>query len=202
MSELMRKEFDQKAELVLSLSKDCNIGLEMQEQDPQNPYLRRSFVRTFFAYLEGSNHQMKHLTLLLHRELQVDFNDEERALLREETYTLDHQGKATTTQKFPGAIPNLRFTLESFARLSELSFPPDFYDDGNGFEEVKAAIGIRNRLMHPKNLEDLIVTDEEWQTVLNARLWYDMAVLQLFQNSRLRERLHDIEEQRKATGLN
>jgi hypothetical protein len=201
MNGSMLEEFDQKAELVVALSRDCMQGLELQERDPENQYLRRCFVRSFFAYLEGSNHQMKHLTLLFHEKLRVDFSVAEVAMLREEGYEVDHQGRATTKRRSPDILANLKLTIKSFARLCQLPVPEDFFSNEEGFDQVQAAVRIRNGLMHPKTIEDLVVDDAKWQTVLDARFWYDLAVLQLFQNAALRERIQRIDEQQRGAAL-
>lgn len=130
---------------------------------------RRSVIRSAFATVEGTVNMIKqvilsdlHLNPGLHSEAEV-------AMLREESYLIDDQGNARNQPKFIPTDANLRFAIKMLCRgtndgLLDLS--------SEGWQAFRSSLKLRNRLLHPKQIIDLNVSDNEVFEFLKAMRWF------------------------------
>lgn len=160
---------------------------------------RRSLVRSFFAFAEGTLSAMKQTILAVHDRYQPllsgrlqakllriaspqfrslekfleDFhlNPDELALLRERQYRLDSSGRPQEQHSFLRIPENLRFTFSLIPRLFRSDATPDV--DSEGWVQFLRAVRIRNRVTHPKAPEDLDISDDEVTCILDAARWFD-----------------------------
>ena len=65
-----------------------------------------------------------------------------------------------------------------FARALAVDYELDV--GGRGWEAFQGAVRIRNRIMHPKHVSDLEITDEELGHVHRAAAWYKESTLLLY----------------------
>ena len=68
-------------------------------------------------------------------------------------------------------VANLRFTVEIFTRL--LGGEPTFDADTEGWRTFRRAVKIRNRVTHPKSVENLELTDADIKCLIAAAHWYE-----------------------------
>ena len=54
---------------------------------------------------------------------------------------------------------------------------------GNGWVRYKKALKIRDRITHPKKIQNLAITDSEFDIVLNAWEWFHKQLNELFKPS-------------------
>jgi hypothetical protein len=136
-------------------------------------FRRRTLIRTLFAVIEGIVFALKHLILEEHRAGIVDVSYAEYAVLAEKTYRLDSRGHLKGSNSYPSLEGNVKFTFAIYARIRGASsgFTIPLGKDAR-WESLRTAIDIRNRLMHPKSTEDLIVSDSEWEAVQAAEDWF------------------------------
>lgn len=130
---------------------------------------RRSVIRSGFATVEGTVNMIKqvilsdlHLNPGLHSEAEV-------AMLREESYLIDNRGNVRTQPKFIPTDANLQFAIKMWCRgtndgLLDLS--------NEGWQAFKSSLKLRNRLLHPKQITDLNVSDNELFEFLKAMRWF------------------------------
>jgi len=142
-----------------------------------NQFNRRTYIRTFFAFLEGFAYAVRratidlmHVNALKHDKLNID----RLFLLREETPTLGHTGKIDLQPQQLPFLPHFAFTLRAFAE--EQDFEPDFFGD-NGWNDLQKAVKIRNRLTHPKKTADCHVSNDDLRTCVNAADWFQKRVM-------------------------
>jgi hypothetical protein len=64
---------------------------------------------------------------------------------------------------------NIVFAFRAYAQAYEIQYKLD--KGGVGWQNFKTAIKVRDRLMHPKRIKDLTVTDDEIEFVMNANMW-------------------------------
>lgn len=150
----------------------CEQGMQHSQSS-----WRRLYVRSTFASIEGLSFFLKQHTLN-NRLIECydsfksgeipDLPLRDLCLLKEETYTLEDNGKPKTSNAKLRTVPNLLFALTSFAESVGSGYK---MEKDKGYTSLKDAILIRDRLTHPKDLAALIVTDEELQTVKNAFDW-------------------------------
>src|SRR5215216_3967343 len=130
---------------------------------------RRSVVRSGFATVEGFIAFIKQ-TILDDLPLNPGlYSEGEVAILRELTYVVDDRGNVKQSPKFISTEANLLFTIKAWCRgISEGRLDLS----GASWQEFKASLKLRHRLVHPKCAEDLIVTEDEFVTFVHAMSWF------------------------------
>jgi len=127
---------------------------------------RRSFVRAVFAAIEALTYVLKQRILQRSIPPLDTFSVAALALLREETYALDNKAQAYARPQFLGTAENWRFTVALFVRDCNTSFVLDVA--GKGWQDLRTAVDIRNRIVHPKSLDEMAIADAEMDIVLSA----------------------------------
>jgi hypothetical protein len=128
---------------------------------------RRAYVRAVFACIEGLTYTAKQTIL---EDFPKSLASAETALIKEETFDLDDKGSPKVRPLFIQLAKNVRFTFSLLARFREV--PVTLKVDGLGWQSFLTAIEIRNRVMHPKCVGDLSITDDELKSVCLAYRWY------------------------------
>jgi hypothetical protein len=123
----------------------------------RSQYTRRTYIRTFFAMIDGLTFQLKQLALERESEGFVIFSASERDQLSEDT-------------KFVRTPENIRLSLDCLARAYGSNFKPAY--GNHRWDSLKRAIGMRHHVTHPKKLEDLEISDADMQTMLDGMKWY------------------------------
>ena len=72
----------------------------------------------------------------------------------------------------------------------DLNFELDFSE--SGWREYKKGIKIRNRIVHPRRILDLSISDEEVDNVLTAYRWFNSNITKLLKaaTSKLKAKNH------------
>lgn len=147
--------------------------LERAEKDliaNEDSYSRRNHIRALFAMVEGSIYILKQTVLVAASSGTGPFSRAELAVLREETFDLKDNGHARTQKKFLKVAANLRFTKrcleKAFGYSLEFNATPTSWDDFTN------AIKIRNRVTHPKGLQDFEVSKEESELARRVGHWF------------------------------
>jgi hypothetical protein len=166
--------------MLTSLVGDVSMCLERLKKEPDNQSERRTFIRTFFAFVEGTVFRMKQLALELHEAYGVDFTEAEVAMLREETYDLRENGEVYTQQKFIPLKSNIKFAFKAYSRIFPI-WPLKL--DERGWEAFRASLEIRNRVTHPKVSANLLISSQDIETLKMAFDWFRDACKDIFQMS-------------------
>jgi hypothetical protein len=114
---------------------------------------------------------------LLVNVLKIKLTNAEIAMLKEETYNLNEKGDVTLSKSKLRSKDNLCFTLKTFARASKASFEIDRKSEEWG--SYIEALRVRDRITHPKNSEDLIISDTELKIVQKTFIWYFACMIAL-----------------------
>jgi hypothetical protein len=133
-------------------------------------YERRSAVRACFAFIEGVMTRTESLCTLI----QVTRGDSPKKksldammsnVIRQipENRTDDNKDK----RKF---VVRLKESLKSLATVAGKTL--DLSTQGNNLLDIGSAVKVRDRLMHPKVAKDLVVSDQEFISVMNSTAWY------------------------------
>jgi hypothetical protein len=141
---------------------------ELHKDD--SSFMRRAYVRATFSSVEGFAFTLKKIALGK-PEL---FTSAELAILREEDYQLTASGDVRVGRRFPRTAENLRFAFAAFMRFhgTASALPKD-----EGWDAFVAAVEVRNRITHPKRVEDLELSDRDVTTVRHAAHWVALNVL-------------------------
>lgn len=157
-----------------------SIGTELDEANAliafnDTPFNRRTYVRTCFAVLEGVVSWVKSSTLMIMDEDEAPTSH--LSMLKEETYTVDSRGKVQTQQKFIPIDANLRFAITMYAKT--LKTEQELDCSTQEWQHFKTALRVRNRIVHPKKIDDLEVTDEELGATMKSSLWILHRVMEI-----------------------
>jgi hypothetical protein len=159
-STLLQKDF---ASILLA---DVGTAMQRYDQD-QSQQSCREMIRTLFAAIEGYTWlYRKHITEAA-RSLG-DLGLEEEIALSEVTYQVTEQGKIVSQPRYLSMLASFRLTTSIASRLS-----PDLairFDTGD-WNRLRVALGIRNRIMHPKSQMDLEISGHDLAVTQDAFYW-------------------------------
>ena len=128
---------------------------------------RRELIRSVFAAIEGLLWQLKQ-DVYKHADVVANLTIHERAAMLEETYSVDDRGNIQSLPRFLPLETSIRLVVNIFNKHIK-NVDVDFSHPG--WANLKASINVRNRLVHPKKIDDLSVTNKEVEQVLSGFAW-------------------------------
>lgn len=134
-----------------------------------NSIRRRSYVRTAFAAMEALTFQLKRFALRYADKNAGLFTAGELAMLREEAYSIGKKGKVLSSAKFASLPDNFHFAMNM--AMKGVLPGINIHIDAQGWDALRSATAIRNRLVHPKAAAEMIVSDQDLQCVQDAFSW-------------------------------
>jgi len=146
------------------------------DENVSTQYECRIYIRTLFTYIETASFQFR--SFAKDNISAGNFKNDEIALLREEEYVLNRNGHVASKKKPQATLPSLLFSVRCYARIYETDFEVD--TSHHSWGKMTELIRIRNRLVHPKSTNDLIVTDSDMVTALGTLEWFHKMIIQLF----------------------
>jgi hypothetical protein len=158
----------QRLESVEILYSDLEYCRQMLKEN-NSQFWRRTYVRNFFATIEGMINSWKTIALLRHFEGSVVFSPAEIMFLEEKEYRLEETGKIRVSPGKLSTLSNLRFGFASYAKAFGVEYKLDC--SVVGWEKFKDAQRIRDRVTHPKTSTELNISDQEIQTIKSAVAW-------------------------------
>jgi hypothetical protein len=165
---------DRLGKLVNELKEDVDRSIDEMEEYDDDQFSRRTYVRAVFAMIEGAVFALKQEVLEESRIRKIALSPEEIAVLSERSYSLTGSGKAHVGVYYPSLEANIKFAFPIFARVfgETLEFDPPLSED-SGWHSLCKAKKVRDRLMHPKSVEQLEVNDSELNDVKDAAEWIE-----------------------------
>ncbi len=172
-------------------------GQEPRKFDPTrlNQSERRSLVRAIFSLVEGMSfclrvglledkeNELPHTTVMALQELQIEIANE---------------GQVKSKPIKTSIMNLLRLTVREYSSM----YPGELKIKcaGAEFEGLVKSVRVRDRLMHPRSLDDLTVTDGEIKLAVVGMNWFQVAMAEmiLVQATHMRVRLKDLENNIKA----
>jgi hypothetical protein len=133
--------------------------------DAQNA-IRRLYVRIFITMIESAVATIKTEVLQDAEHL----SDAERTILRDITFDLNDKGEPVERPLHPPLLSSLKFSLRMFTQTHQLRSKPDY--SGRGWQAIQEVVRLRNRLTHPKLVEDLQVSESDLSAVDEAEAWF------------------------------
>lgn len=133
---------------------------------------RRNLVRAVFAFIEGNAY-------FLRRSIVEDWGDRisgpTQLALKELQVEVTNSGLVRTKPSKVSALAMLRLTVASYATI--LPNLEQLKCVGPKFEALTRSIKVRDRLMHPKEVQALNVSDEEIRDIAIAFSWFSGVML-------------------------
>lgn len=175
----LREQFEKLDAMQKVLTQDMlECGRLLNDETPTDS-AARSFVRTVFAMIEGTTFNLKEMALNLSTHGRGNFSKAELAMLEEVSYDLGDKGEAITQTKFMKLPTNIRFAFDAAARAFGVTYKLEVGD--SGWSMFKEALNIRNRITHPKKIDDLKMSEAEVQKVIDTGAWFMKCRRELFQ---------------------
>lgn len=115
----------------------------------------RHLIRSLFAAIEGMVWKYREHIVDIARSCD-SLTLEEEIAFSEISYSVTPQGKIVETARFVPLLAMFRLTTK-LAQRTNTDFEPSF--EGAGWETLRQAVEIRNRITHPKSLNDLQIGD-------------------------------------------
>jgi|ERR1035441_2910885 hypothetical protein len=167
------------------LGHDAERGSQELSANSGDQFLRRNLVRIFAAFVEGYSFVFKQIVLRLHDPLQEHLSIDEMSKLKE--IKLDSTGQPVLDEQralkrhFLPLQDNFKFAVDMFGRLCGSKYSVSY--GSAGYQAFRRTIPVRDRLMHPKAIEDLCVTDPEAMDLQAAWQWYQTEMVALQKDS-------------------
>jgi hypothetical protein len=154
-----------------------------------DPTHRRELVRTISASIEGLHWQLKNDLL---ENCRDKLSILEQAAMQEETFFVDGHGEVHSQPRYLPLTDAIRLVIEVVKRVRptyeiDLTHP--------GWACLKQTIKLRNRLVHPKKLEELAVTDAERNAAVRGFRWFLARAIEVLrqQNEYLTAEIEELE---------
>ena len=167
------------------LGRDVERGSRELSANSGDQFMRRNLVRIFAAFVEGFSFLLKQVVLRLHDPLQEQLSIDELSKLKEIKLdavgqpVLDEQG--VPKRRFLPLHDNFRFTGVIFGRLCGSKYTVSY--GSAGYQAFRRTMSVRDRLMHPKAIEDLSLTNSEIVDLQTAWQWYQTETVALLNDS-------------------
>lgn len=160
------------------LSRDlqkCISRLKLKESQ----FWRRAFARAEFAWIEGVCHCMKCCAFAGRFQEGVKFSTGELQFLSGMRFQLGDGGVVKEQPIKTNFLYNIQFSFRVFAMIHYAEYKLSTSDAQ--WKTLRDSVKIRNRLMHPKNKSDLIVSNVEEIILLDTHEWFLCKLAQLME---------------------
>lgn len=145
------------------------VEVERLYNKRRDQFAARTYLRTFFAFVEGTIHILKNFALGIHARRPC-FTDGEISILKEVRFELDDKGQVAEKYKYLRCGDNVHFGFDAVLKATESKYVIDY--GGAGWKHFIKAIRIRNRITHPKSSQELNISSEELKAVIGGSHWY------------------------------
>ena len=153
--------------LIRVLDSDVQYAREQWRPDPSSQFWRRTFVRCCCARAEGTLSVLKNAVRDIADYFGVQLTEKEIAELVFEC------------RAFLKPRENVKRTFKVFARAHGV--PVAIKYDETGFADLCDTFILRNRLMHPRGLFDLEVTDKAIDAAVRGEKWFGCVLTNVLQ---------------------
>ncbi|HEX8616825.1 MAG TPA: hypothetical protein VF911_04475 [Thermoanaerobaculia bacterium] len=144
--------------------------IERATDSADEQFWARVLPRLMFATVEATTYELKRLVLEAFAEGQLSLSEDEVAVLRDTVPDVGSEGQITQRPRFIEPKRSLRLVFSLLVRM----FGPDvaLQTDDHRFASFARALGVRNRLTHPKGPTDVIIARQEIADMLLAFMWF------------------------------
>ena len=143
---------------------------EFHENEIRSVYYRNAFFRSFYALVEGNLYNLKYIASCLKLRPGVNFSDGDLYMMQEISYEIKDDGRVRQVNTKMRLKNNFRFSLDVFIRATGIPITIDY--SSLGWPAFISCIGVRDRLMHPKIHQDVLVTHDDMMKVSIAYVWF------------------------------
>lgn len=165
--------------LFLVLNSDLDQCKENLKPDTTG-YWDRMYVRCLYSLIEGLAYRIRHALISAHEAGETMLNPMEYILLSEVRCRIAKNGEIQKIEEFLPFSTGLRFTFKTCCRVLDSIDCEKSAFSHNGWNCMQESIKVRDRLTHPKEPFDLIVTGHELEVAQKAEKWFLSLVSEIF----------------------
>jgi hypothetical protein len=159
---------DEIREMIQILGQDCREHYQAIQNNGSQTH-RRAYVRAVFAFIEGVLHRTKVTTVHL-GVLLGTISIHELVVLEGSQLDVNDKGQVTSKPLYPNFLNNVRLVFRTFSKSIGSTFSLNV--GGQGWQNLREAVTVRDRLMHPKEITELQVSDAEVEATKQAFEWF------------------------------
>ncbi len=155
--------------LVNELLSEVASVAKMRGQIPDQHFARIA-IRSVFALFEGFISRFKGRALEVQKYGNVTFSPKLMRILEEGHAVTREDGSVDWEHVRPRTGDNVKGSLRAFSTALKTTTPL-----GGAAPlpaEFTVALAARNRVTHPKNLNDLVITNEEFAAIREMLVWF------------------------------
>lgn len=139
--------------------------------DADYEFHARQLIRAIFAYIEGVTFSVKIKAAEKCLDDGVEITPQERYIAAEVDYELNDKGEVIERAAQIKLTRNIRFAFALTEKAQKLS--PQFNASSKWWSQLREAMRVRDRLMHPRMPEDLDVSPDELINAIEAKSGFD-----------------------------
>lgn len=174
------------SEAVDALWADVEVAREGISGD-SSEFERRTLVRTVFAFVEGYTHWLKNVvaeSLVQHMSVEGPYDLTLLEPLLDDRLELARHGGHWRRRRHVSTQALLGYLLRRLAAMGEVELP---LEGRNGWRKLDEAWKLRDRLTHPKSVDDVQVSLGDAVGAVDAVVWLLGVVTELTHARRVRE---------------
>jgi hypothetical protein len=130
----------------------------------------RNFVRSVFASLEGLIYRVKQVAHSANGHFGIELTLGETLMLLEEAYSVQSNGSVSQTGARIPFLSNVRLAFLSLAKVTNITYALPTGEAG--WQRLRTAVSVRDRLTHPKRAADLQVSHAEREAVKEGHNYF------------------------------
>ena len=144
--------------------------LETHETEDERAFWARAHTRAVFAAIEGACECFRMQAFIaeankIHQQVSLG----KLSVLAGETYFVTDEGEIRAQNLRMPFLAGLLLSLNSYAEAQGANHRAK---KGHQWHRVRAAVSVRDRITHPKNLKSLDITKEEIEDVDFTLKWF------------------------------
>ena len=151
------------------LDSDLKFAEQQWAKDESSQFWRRTLVRCFCAHAEG--------VLSLLKSAIPDIADYFRVSLNGNEFEIVTERRANNKPAYLSFRENVKETLKIYAKAHTTQIIINYNEPG--FDDLCNTFEIRNKLMHPKKLFDLEVSDAPLNAAFRGEKWFATVLTKL-----------------------
>lgn len=167
-----KKSFFESDALAKVLAEDVIRAKQKMDEDPSDSH-RREFVRTTYSAIEAQSWQLK-MYLIEHVMNKKTASIHEISALKEESYSINDKGEIYIQPRGYSLKTGLRLV---FSILKRQGIPVQVDLGSSDWKNIDLAVKIRNRVIHPKRMADISVSEEEAECCYQAFVYVNNVLL-------------------------
>ncbi len=131
----------------------------------------RAAFRAYFSLIEAISYFTSEITLILSEipELKRNLSEKEKEELAGKRIEIK-SGKLIEKRLSNSFLERVKLALKSYSKLHGLNYRID--PQSNGWQCFIKAIDRRHRITHPKKIDDIRISENDYEIIKNAGKWF------------------------------